>query len=96
MPITPINAPIKGRRSSKYNFTQEEVTEAIALLDQGENAGIGPYKGEDGIKHARGASQVLKRLVVELSENYEATNLATKAWEDDKGNGWALIRSRMR
>jgi hypothetical protein len=94
MPVRDIKAPLAGRsRKSKYPYTEAEVNQAVKLLNDGKTPGVGPFEGENGLRDARSAAQALVRHVEAADPDLEG-EIGTKAWEDDDGDAFAVVRIR--
>ena len=92
MAVREITPPAAGRnRRAKHPFKADEVKEAIKMLKAGKTPGVGPFTGEGdtGIKEARSASQSLVRHVAQVEPDL---NVGTRAWEDEDGNCFAVLR----
>jgi hypothetical protein len=93
MGIKAMNAPLQSRsRRAKYPYTEAEVKEAAKLLNEGKTPGVGPYEGENALREARSAAQSLIRHV--QATNPELDNLGSRAWEDENGDAFAIVRVR--
>ena len=93
MAIKAMNAPLTSRsRKAKYPYTEAEVKEAAKLLGEGKTPGVGPYEGENALREARSAAQSLIRHV--QAKNPELDNLGSRAWEDENGDAFAIVRVR--
>lgn len=93
MAVKAMTAPLQARtRKAKYPFTEAEVKDAAKLLGEGKTPGVGPYEGEDAIREARSAGQSLIRHV--QAQFPDLDDLGTRAWEDDNGDAYAIVRDR--
>jgi hypothetical protein len=89
MPIRELTAPARNTRKAKYPFNSKEVQEAIKMVKAGKTPGVGPYDGENAIKEARSASQSLVRHMQAVEPDLA---VGTKAWTDDEGDAFAIVR----
>lgn len=93
MSIKAMSAPLTSRsRKAKYPYTEAEVKEAAKLLTEGKTPGVGPYEGENALREARSAAQSLIRHV--QAQHPELDDLGSRAWEDDNGDAFAIVRVR--
>lgn len=96
MAIKAMTAPLTSRsRKAKYPYTEAEVKEAAKLLVDGKTPGVGPYENEDAdsaLREARSAAQSLIRHV--QAKHPELDNLGSRAWCDDNGDAFAIVRVR--
>jgi len=92
MAIRELTPPVSNRsRKPKYPFTEKEVKDAIAMLKAGKTPGVGPYEGENAIREARSAAQSLVRHVTNQEPDLD---VGTRAWEDDNGDAFAVLKLR--
>jgi len=92
MAVRELTAPARGRtRKSKYPFKEAEVKQATEMLKKGKTPGVGPYEGEAALREARSAGQSLVRYVT-TAEPDLAGRVGTKAWEDDEGDAYCLLK----
>jgi hypothetical protein len=92
MAVRELTAPATSRtRKAKYPYTEAEVKEAVKMLKAGKTPGVGPYEGENAIREARSAAQALVRLVTATDGSLD---VGTRAWEDDEGDAYAILRIR--
>jgi hypothetical protein len=92
MAVRELTAPASSRsRKPKYPFTDAEVKSAIKSLKDGKTPGVGPYEGDTALKEARSASQSLVRHVKAVEPDMD---VGTKAWEDESGDAFAILRLR--
>lgn len=92
MAIRELSAPVTNRRRKpKYPYTEAEVAEAVKMLKAGKTPGVGPYKGDNGIREARSAAQSLIRHVKSAEPDLD---IGTRAWTDEKGESFAILRNR--
>lgn len=89
MAIRELTAPTRSTRKPKYPFTKDEVTSAVKMLKAGKTPGVGPYEGEQAIREARSASQSLVRHIQAVEPDLQ---LGTKAWTDENGDAFAIVR----
>lgn len=90
MAVRELQAPATSRtRKPKYPFSEKEVEQAVKMLKDGKTPGVGPYEGEDAIRQARTAAQSLSRYVKNIEPDMV---LGTKAWEDEDGKCFAVLR----
>jgi hypothetical protein len=89
MPIRELTAPTRNTRKAKYPFNSKEVQDAIKMVKAGKTPGVGPYDGDNAIKEARSASQSLVRHMQAVEPDL---SLGTKAWTDDEGDAFAIVR----
>jgi hypothetical protein len=92
MAVRELTAPASSRsRKPKYPFTEKEVKEAVTMLKAGKTPGVGPYEGETALREARSAAQSLVRHVGIAEPDLD---VGTKAWEDESGDAYAILRVR--
>lgn len=92
MAVRELEAPVASRsRKSKYPYTDAEVKAAVKMLESGKTPGIGPYEGEKALREARSAAQALIRLAKQVNPDLD---VGTRAWEDDDGDAFAVLRVR--
>jgi hypothetical protein len=89
MAVRELTAPTRSTRKPKYPFNKDEVASAIKMLKAGKTPGVGPYEGENAIREARSASQSLVRHVNAVEPDLA---LGTKAWTDEDGDAFAIVR----
>lgn len=92
MAVRELTPPISSRsRKPKYPYSEKEVKEAVTMLKAGKTPGVGPYEGENAIREARSAAQSLVRYVKNVEPDLD---VGTKAWEDENGDAFAILRIR--
>lgn len=89
MAIRELTAPTRSTRKPKYPFSKDEVAGAVKMLKAGKTPGVGPYEGDNAIREARSAAQSLVRHVQAVEPDLV---LGTKAWTDDNGDAFAVVR----
>ena len=94
MAVRELKAPATSRsRKGRHPYTEAEVTQATKMLNDGKTPGVGPFEGENAIREARSAAQALVRLVERADTDLEG-QVGTRAWEDEDGEAFAILRIR--
>jgi hypothetical protein len=63
------------------------------MLNEDKTPGVGPFDGENGLRDARSAAQALVRLVGQSDPDLDGS-VGTRAWEDEDGDAFAILRIR--
>lgn len=83
----------RGVRKSKYQFTEQEVKQALKVFLKNGMVAAGPYQSDGKpLRVPRSAAQRLRKLLVEADTSGTLTEegISTTAWANDEGEWLGL------
>ena len=88
MSLRTMDPPAVSRtRTAKRRYSEEEVAQAVTMLQEGQNPGDGPYNEGDEEKNLRKARAEAQALVREIKrDNGDELEVGTRAWNQENGD----------
>ena len=93
MTIREMSPPAQTRtRTVKRRYNDKELSQAIKMLTDGKNPGVGPFDEGDKDKSLRRARSEAQALVREIKRDNGDLDIGTRAWVVDGEGAFAALR----